>query len=656
MRGIIIEVEKIQRYVYHRIDERRAEYQHDSKTLQEIVFSSGAVSKDILGKIEDKFEIYKKDSNTVLLWISGKVIFFSNLEQKDISQRLKELHRDIYLEYGGNIQLRYTSFSSEATEDKMKIIQSAKRALNIEKKKNTNILDIKEELFCFQELTKIPMKQGVSYTDGVFARNMDALIRNNNKKENESTDGKIAIVKADINNMGKIFSEIKDYSQYDKLSKLLVNKISVDYFRILVQNYKKYDLTEKILPLYIEGDDVFYAVQIEALLASIDLLRKMIKEINEDIETDIQSEIKLGIAVGVIFTNNHQPIRYYREMVEKELSIIKEKMKIEKTDRVDLGVSLAANLFYSYRGNLGISEKDGFSKFSQEIEEIKWLKSHNAFSNSFIFNLLRVLESSEKDTEQQLRHLLYFLIPDVQKTEKSKYDLLFKYYLLSQVVEDKKESKENKPEERLFDARKINSILIPKLKLVLLLTDDRFVTLDKNKDCKFKSIIRKENYSKQVENIIRVMFTKPLNYLIEFYCPKKENNRIEAIFISRENPKIDGNIITVYKKVPLHVTMLFRMKKFMEQKKYDQIERLIINYFKQNEADFEKLKKDRQEEGKKVEYRKEFNQKKFRRYFKEIKKLHKADWLDNLILFYKYDEQRMKKEEAEKYLLEFKKI
>ncbi|MBP1998485.1 hypothetical protein J2Z72_001385 [Peptostreptococcus canis] len=88
----------------------------------------------------------------------------------------------------------------------------------------------------------------------------------------------------------------------------MADKISIECFKISIDHYKKSDLKGKILPLYIEGDDVFYAVQIDALLPSIDLLNWMINEINKDIEKSIKCNIKLGIAVGMVFTNNHQPI------------------------------------------------------------------------------------------------------------------------------------------------------------------------------------------------------------------------------------------------------------------------------------------------------------------------------------------------------------
>ncbi|MBC2576292.1 hypothetical protein [Peptostreptococcus canis] len=67
MNGITIVVEKIQKYIYQRIDERHAENQHDSKTLQEIVLASNSISKDILHKIKNVFQVNETNSDLVLL-------------------------------------------------------------------------------------------------------------------------------------------------------------------------------------------------------------------------------------------------------------------------------------------------------------------------------------------------------------------------------------------------------------------------------------------------------------------------------------------------------------------------------------------------------------------------------------------------------------
>ena len=92
-------------------------------------------------------------------------------------------------------------------------------------------------------------------------------------------------------------------------------------------------LIKKMVPFYVAGDDIFYAVRIDALFDSIIILSTLIKEINEElkIKQSNSNNIELSIAIGVAFVNNHQPIRYYRQIVEKELSKAKKSMKTKKS-------------------------------------------------------------------------------------------------------------------------------------------------------------------------------------------------------------------------------------------------------------------------------------------------------------------------------------
>lgn len=82
---------------------------------------------------------------------------------------------------------------------------------------------------------------------------------------------------------------------------------------------------------------------------------------------------------------------------------------------------------------------------------------------------------------------------------------------------------------------------------------------------------------------------------------------------------------------------------------------MIVNYFEQNRDDIEKIKQESEQERKIIEYQKNFESKDFECFLKEIEKNQDTDWLDNIILFYKYDEQRALKKTFENYLLEFKK-
>ena len=99
---------------------------------------------------------------------------------------------------------------------------------------------------------------------------------------------------------------ISDYEEYSHLSKLLSDKISLNTFK---------EMVEKIVPFYVAGDDIFYAIRIDALFKSIKVLHNMMEEINQEIKEikkkhNGNNKIELSIAVGVAFVNNHQPIRY----------------------------------------------------------------------------------------------------------------------------------------------------------------------------------------------------------------------------------------------------------------------------------------------------------------------------------------------------------
>ena len=151
--------------------------------------------------------------------------------------------------------------------------------------------------------------ENIESKDDIFLTNMDDLVVLDEKHETDSSDGKIAIVKADINNLGKIMKEISNYEEYLQLSRLLGDKISLNNFKEKVANNEK--LKNKIVPFYIAGDDIFYAIRIDALFDSIRILHEIVEEINQIIKENQNKEniVELSVAVGVVFVNNHQPIR-----------------------------------------------------------------------------------------------------------------------------------------------------------------------------------------------------------------------------------------------------------------------------------------------------------------------------------------------------------
>jgi len=665
--AIAITVEKVQRYIFQVIDKNQA----DEKTLRNIISASNDVAKSILKEIEIEFNLNDQQSGdrNKILWISGKAVFLSEQPEVEIKIKLKRLYQKIYADYQGNIFLNYVAFPiPDDKKDNMEILRKAERLLKESATKSKVIKDNSEVIFSFKELDNKNQNQLFENKkeENVFLTNMDDLVVLDENHETDSSDGKIAIVKADINNLGRIMKEINyDYDKYLQVSKLLSEKISIYNFREMVIKGKKFEkdtidqkgekaevgemLKMTILPFYVAGDDIFYAVRINALFESIKVLHNMIKEINQELNK-IQGkygEIELSIAIGVVFVNNHQPIRYYSQMVEKELSVAKKNMKEKKSLNSVVGISMAGNLFYIYKEGLGHGENDGFFRFCTEIGELKEMMEKKIFTRTSLHNLLINLET-EKDKDRQMLYALYYLKPnlrigDIGNTEENK-ELYFKYYLLSNLVEAKDDEKNKN--ERYFVPERIDDILIPKLKLILLLLKEQYC--DKYEDFEaekfsYKYIIPldKTAVTDQKRRMRSVMFHKPINYILKVVG----KNNIENMFFKKHT---QGKVL--YKSANFDTSIFFRAKKLIESDKKEQVKIMfsrynsIINSKKGNEIE-EGQEKNLSVQEKENVHRLAFDDVDFA---KRIEKVSGTEWLDRLILLYQYNQQRILLKTSEK--------
>lgn len=647
---IAISVEKIQKYIYQRIDDMTSQGLNDEKTLSLICSASKTIADDILEVVSKKFEINKED---YILEVSGKYIFKKDIEEDVLKRIEKEIFQEVYRKYDGQIFLKYTHFKAEKVDDDIEYIKKAIESLKCPKVKSKIIEENQDIIFNFLELGKIKegneedkiesdsneREEKIEYKH--FVKSLDDLV-----SDKINTRGKIAVVKADLNNMGEIFEEIKSYNKYDRLSKILEETIKLKKFS---EYLNQFNLENKILPFYIEGDDIFFAVQIGSLLNSIILLKVLIKELRERLEIEeIGKEINLTLSIGVTFVDNHQPVRYYRKSVEEELSKMKKIMKSEKKkDKAILGVSVAGvNLFY-YDGNKGEGETDGFSKFKEDVERLEYLK----ISNSYFHNLLQSIER-EKDEKAQIRVLLYRLLPENIIGRKGKNELALKYYLLSQVLEKEDKSKEKSP--RKLKLEKIKSKLIPKLRLFMLLTDERYSE---------KKEIDKEKIQKYINEKIMLkiksdLFNKPVSYLYDNEIEKRESTILKLFIknskitkeIKDKNGKTKIKNMWVYKKAPFQTSFFYRIKNIIETEKekskklnkvktvFENINNTIKNNENRERKDNKKL--GNKENTNKIDYKLNFNFDKFKELIEE--EIDKTDWLDVLILFYSYTQQKIK--------------
>lgn len=627
---IAITVEKVQRYIFQAIDKTQA----DEKTLRNIISASNNVATNILKEIETKFNIEDTQSGdkNKILWISGKVIFCCELSKEDIKIKLKELYQKVYKDYQGNIFLNYVFFSASLKMDRINILREAERLLKSNNTKSQVIKDNSEVLFRFTELEIKSQKvlfETKNDIENIFLTNMDDLVVMDENHETDSSNGKIAIVKADINNLGRIMEAIDNYDEYLQLSKLLSEKVSLNNIRKMIEedNDNGDKLRKKMVPFYVAGDDIFYAVRIDALFDSIIILSNLIKDINKELKMkqSNSNNIELSIAIGVAFVNNHQPIRYYRQIVEKELSKAKISMKIRKSFDSIVGICMANNLFFIYKEGLGFKESDSFFRFRSELGELKKMMDEKIFTRTSLHNFLINLEI-EEDKKRQMLHALYFLMPNLRLGEINNIggnkELYFKYYWLSHLLEEKKDKKGSS--ERYFECGKIANILIPKLKLVLLFLKDNYC-LETNTN---QYIISSEETSKadQKRRIRSVMFHKPINFLLS----KLNENGIEKLFINKISKKTDKGVKQLYVSVHFEPAIFYRAKRLMKLEKKEQVLTMFIKYnnsFNQKEA-----------EQKNSVHTMDFDEVEFRKRFESQKD---TQWLDKLILLFKYNEQRI---------------
>lgn len=625
---VAISVEKVQKYIYSVLDDRDVIMQKDNMTLSSIISASDMVSKQIDIIINDKFLIRKSDE---ILRISGELIFISEKSENDILALLDEIFKNVYIKSSGKIFLNYTVFLYNENFDNMGVIKKSIEELKKSKSKTNVIFRNSDLLFKFSKVNKLDYeyKKDPYYMDieDIYVENMDSLVDYKETKEN-GTNGKIAIIKADINNLGQYFQKCGDYKKYIKISEYLKKTVSIDYF---ADKLKSNNLTKKVLPIYIAGDDIFYAVKIDAVLKSVETLRDMIEEMNEEMNEDSSQsdDIIISLAVACVFVNNHQPIRYYRDAVEKKLSEIKNTMKADKKIKKSaiLGLKILDNNFYFYKDNK--KEDNNLNRFIGEISDLKFLMQKGILTNSFIYNLIYNIEH-ETNEKNAMNIVLHYLRPILGLSENSLYSMIISNYWLSFLVE--KNSKKSK--EKNFIPKQIYEQLLPRLKLTAMLLDEKYYSIssiDENTNNNYKY----EGNIFWTKEIKSNLFNKPLNYLSD------NSTELTKLFIGKEEEivvekkkGIDEKKIkkTVYKKLRLEKGCLFKCKKLIDSGRKDMIYDIIynnVNIKKNEELDENPIKS---------QYIKEFSISKDD-FYKLIRN-NDSDWIDEVIIYYEYIEQR----------------
>lgn len=148
--------------------------------------------------------------------------------------------------------------------------------------------------------------------------------------------GKIAVLKLDVDNLGKLFGQIKEEGK-GKANSERMSDFFNKYFYEKVFNgltFEINDITESykanVYPIFSGGDDCFVIGSWDAILCfSIDFQKAFTKEITEKIE--IEKEELLTVSAGIVLVDPTHPVSSFSELAEEALAKSKSKGKNKVT-------------------------------------------------------------------------------------------------------------------------------------------------------------------------------------------------------------------------------------------------------------------------------------------------------------------------------------
>ena len=542
---IAISVDKVQTFLYYVIRAHVQEKQSNSGTLQSIIGASNLISSDFYQDIENEFaECIDKPP---LLKCSGTYIFSTNLTKQEATDKLKKIFNIYYKNFSGQLLLKYLFFTKNISSnaDKLQAIHESKDALKKKNCLNDIIKANRSELFRFLRGENIKASETEKYS--MFAADIDELYLDGSKtsdrvsRMDNPNHFRVAVIKADFDGMGALFKGIDDYAVYKKVSEILNEFVCINNLGTRVEEKQKTQSDFKVYPLYMAGDDIFFAVPISQITMGVDICRDILCDINEKIENELKAMEKetfqpLVLSIGIDFTFNREPIRYYYERVEKQLECAKAAEssyhKEDEKKKNYVKICLNDQVFYDYdRDEKKKEDKNGdkyyWTHFIHSVKVVKKFvkllneeKGESFAGHHFFYGLLNKITNTQicRDEVKYSNAVLYHLLPQYlghPKKELREFELWIIEDLLKRVSYKNKNKIDLK-----FDIKQRKN-LEHYVQLLLLFADPRFefmINIDTKKD--FKS-----------EDIKTNVFNRTLRYIYE---NQTNVQPLRSIFIQRK--------------------------------------------------------------------------------------------------------------------------
>lgn len=686
---VAVQMDKVQSFLYDVLQAQIQQKQSNSGTLKEIMGASRFISEQFykdIGLIGEEGKFFGH-IDCELLKCSGMCIFVTHLSEREIAIRLKSLFEMYYEKFSGKLFMKYVYFQREDIGNnehyKLEAIRVSKKRLNEKDCTNSMIEQNREKIFRFHassEKLEFGLTPLSAEQPAVFSDTINKLY--SEQEELNENHFRIAVIKADLDGMGDRFKQIQSYETYRQVSELLSKYISIDYLSQITKKYRDNDEEFRLFPLYIAGDDIFFAVPTSKLLDGINLCTDILKKINQEfqeINEVSQEQLQpLSVSIGVEFTFNREPIRYYYERVQAQLDYAKSQQGVEAFAGIIASncvkISINEHVLYRYDLPKDESAKPGNSRTPRNSNNgkspLELFKKHNADKNQwghfvtqvkrlqvamdegfaahhFFYGLLHKITDSEvrKNPVKYSNAVLYHVIPQYLGSSNNKLretELLVLESLLKQVMVKKAGSSKG---ELLFEEKQQQQ-LEKYVRLLLLFSDPRFKIMQRT-DSKDREQKRKDFEVKRVRGTV---FNKTLRYLYDNNLGGDDRDRFRKIFVeyvyytvpseSKNNGRGKGKEsnsekiekIWVYRTVRLSSSMLHRIKSIHDMKK---IADMIEDTDERQKEDFEALKKTRREEHK-APPGLFFDKDKFLRM---AKRFWNQDYVDSLLIFQQLREQ-----------------
>ncbi|MGG1654527.1 Cas10/Cmr2 second palm domain-containing protein [Paenibacillus sp. NRS-1780] len=678
---VAVSMDKVQSFLYYVLQAQIQEKQSNNGTLNTIIESSRLISDQFYQDIgmEGERGPFAKHIDEELLKCSGMCVFVTSLPEDQIVKNLNGIFETYYKKLSGQIFMKYVYFKQTDLKNNnpLQAIKESKKRLREKACFNSIIAQNRELLFMFHSSPEREQKRGLttSSVTNVFSA-FTNTINDLYSKQDENNDNhfRVAVIKADLDGMGELFKQLDSHETYKQVSELLSKYIYLEYLHDGVKKIKRNDPEFRLYPLYIAGDDIFFAVPTSKLVDGVNLCKDILKQINGEIEqinrkreTGLQP---LSMSIGIDFTFNREPIRYYHERVQQQLDFAKKAPSmVAVAGVVPLScMKISINEYVLYRYDLASdssgrlkptkskitpeqkfkefhAEKNNWKHFVTQVKRLQDAMEEGFAAHHFFYGLLNKITDPKvcNNLMKYSNSVLYHVIPQYLNSNNRKLresELLILESMLKQVVVKTTKSGKTSKEGKLSFGMDQRRQLEKYVRLLLLFADPRFKIVQK----KTRSVANDFD----IKRVRSTVFNKTLRYLFDQNLGGSKDCKVfREIFVeyTRYTPLSDagskrgGGIgketeVEVYRTLRLSNSLLHRFKGMND---IQRVAEMIEATNPQQKEDIITIEQLRREEHKAPPglY---FDKETFLRMARS-QQMWKSEYIDSLLIFYQLREQ-----------------